>query len=69
MAVTSLFLFSLMFVCLSIYLLLRETETERESAQAGEGWGTQNLKQAPGSELSEWSHEAGLEPKNREIMS
>ena len=44
---------------------------ERNRAPAGEGQKErviQNLKQAPGSELSAQSH-AGLEPTNHEIMA
>ena len=39
----------------NVYLFLRERERERERERAGEGqrqMETQNLKQAPGSELS-----------------
>ena len=53
-----------------IYLLGRGRE--RENEQAGEGQRerkTQNLKSAPGSELSAQSLMAGLELKNLEIMT
>ena len=45
---------------------------ERKKERAGEGQRdreTQNLKQAPGSELSAQSPMAGLELTNREIMT
>ena len=47
--------YSLLF---NVYLFLRETERERDRVQAGEEQRereTQNLKQAPGSELWAWS--------------
>ena len=47
-------------------------ETERDRAWVGEGQRereTQNLKQAPGSELSAQSPTLGLELPNREIMT
>ena len=45
-------LYFLMFICLQ----LREREKEQVNAQVGEGQReTQNVKQAPGSELSEQS--------------
>ena len=47
-------------------------ERERDRAQVGEGQRereTQNLKQAPGSELSAQRPEVGLEPVNHEIMT
>ena len=54
------------------YLFLRERERERDRAPAGEGQRqreTQNLKQAPGSELSSTEPDAGLELMDREIMT
>ena len=47
-------------------------ETERDRAWAGEGQRegeTQNLKQAPGSELSAQSLDVGLKPTSCEIMT
>ena len=59
-------LFVCLFVCLFIYvyLFLRETEKQRMSGGGAEREGeTQNLKQAPGSELSAqsptWGSDSG----------
>ena len=52
------------FFC-NVYLFLRETEHERGK---GRERGPQNLKQAPGSELSP-EPEAGLGITNREAMT
>ena len=47
-------------------------ETERDSVRLGERqkkWETQNLKQAPGSELFGTEPRMGLEPTNHEVMT
>ena len=52
----------------NVYTFLKD----RDRAQAGVGQrerGTQNLKQAPGSELSATEPDAGLKLMNREIMT
>ena len=67
----------LLLLFFNVYLFLRErdreTETERErEAQEGKGQRereTQNLKQAPGSELSAQKPDLGLKLTDCEIMT
>ena len=62
------FIFLIFIYIFYVYSFLKD----RDRAQAGE-WrrerGTQNLKQAPGSELSAPEPNTGLELTNREIMT
>ena len=52
----------------NVYLFLRQRETEHERGRVRERE-TQNLKQAPGSELSAQGPDAGLELTDRKIMT
>ena len=64
-----LFFFFLIFF-FNIYLFLRQRETEREQGEGQRERETQNLKQAPGSELSVSTEpDMGLKPTSRKIMT
>ena len=58
----------LFFVCSFKVLFIFDRETQRERGR-GREQETQNLKQAPGSEPSAQSLNAGLELMSREIMT
>ena len=63
----SVYFFFLVFF-FNVYLFLRQRDTEHERGRVSERE-TQNLKQAPGSELSAQGPDAGLELTDREIVT